>query len=320
MSKRPFPEFVAPMMANTVKEPFDHPDWIFEPKLDGYRAIAVIDEAGQPHLWSRNGLTLEIKFPAVFKAVRKLKLRSTILDGEIVAIDDQGIPRFQLLQKWQKQPTAPIAYYLFDVLWARGADVTGEAVLERRRQFKKIISDVPGIQIGGYTEGVGKELFALAKGKGMEGIVAKRKDSIYQPGRRTSDWLKIKARLQQEFVVGGFTEGKGSRKNLGALLLGAYRNGKLHYFGHSGSGFTEKGIQDALKRMKPLSIEKSPFINPPRVSEKIQWLRPKLVCEVTFAEWTDDEQMRQTVFLGWREDKDSRDVVKEMPSPTARSS
>jgi bifunctional non-homologous end joining protein LigD len=153
----------------------------------------------------------------------------------------------------------------------------------------------------------------------MEGIIAKRKTSVYQPGKRTSDWLKIKARLQQEFVVGGFTEGKGSRKNLGALLLGAYRNGKLRYFGHSGSGFTEKGIRDALKRMKPLSIEKSAFENPPRITEKIQWIKPNLVCEVTFAEWTEDEQMRQTVFLGWRDDKDPRPVVKEALSKCSDS-
>jgi bifunctional non-homologous end joining protein LigD len=268
MPKNSFPEFVPPMMANSAKDPFDDPNWIFEPKLDGYRAIAVIDQAGNAHLWSRNGLTLEIKFPAVLKAVKKLKLRSTILDGEIVAVDDKGMPRFQLLQKWQKQPTAPLAYYLFDLLWTEGVDMTAERVLERRRRLTQVVSAVPGLQLGSYVEGFGKELFTVAKAKGMEGIVAKRKDSIYRSGRRTSDWLKIKARLQQEFVVGGFTEGKGSRKNLGALLLGAYQNGKLHCFGHSGSGFTEKGIQDAVKRMKPLFTEKSPFENPPRVPEK----------------------------------------------------
>ena len=133
----------------------------------------------------------------------------------------------------------------------------------------------------------------------MEGIIAKRKVSIYRPATRTSDWLKIKARSQQEFVVGGFTEGKGSRQRLGALLLGAYRNGKLHYFGHSGSGFSEKGIDEALHRMKPLWTDKSPFDNPPKVKEKIQWIEPKLVCEVEFAEVTADEQLRQTTFLGW---------------------
>ena len=125
----------------------------------------------------------------------------------------------------------------------------------------------------------------------MEGIIAKRKESIYQLGRRTSDWLKIKARLQEEFVVGGFTEGKGSRQRLGALLLGAYRNGKLHYFGHSGSGFSEKGIDDALRRMKPLFMDKSPFENPPRIAERIQWVKPELVCEVAFAEMTAEERL-----------------------------
>ena len=137
-------------------------------------------------------------------------------------------------------------------------------------------------------------------------MIAKRKNSIYLPGKRSSDWLKIKARLQQEFVVGGFTEGKGSRQRLGALLLGAYRNGKLHYFGHSGSGFSEKGIDEALRRMKPLSIDNSPFENPPKVKEKIQWVEPKLVCEVEYAEMTADEQLRQTTFLGWRDDKDPK--------------
>jgi bifunctional non-homologous end joining protein LigD len=137
----------------------------------------------------------------------------------------------------------------------------------------------------------------------MEGIVAKRKTNLYRSGTRTSDWLKIKARLQQEFAVGGFTEGKGSRQRLGALLLGAFRDGKLHYFGHSGSGFSEKGMDEALRRMNPLSIDKSPFDNPPKVKEKIHWIKPKLVCEVEFAEITADEQLRQTTFLWWRDDK-----------------
>ena len=162
-----------------------------------------------------------------------------------------------------------------------------------------------------FVEGQGKALFDLAKTKGMEGIVAKRKNSIYRPGKRSSDWLKIKSRPQQEFVVGGFTEGRGSRKQLGALLLGAYQNGKLHYFGHTGSGFSEKGLKDALERMKPLFTDKSPSENPPRISEKIQWVKPKLVCEISFAEWTRGGELRQTVFLGWRDDKKPKEVVLE---------
>jgi bifunctional non-homologous end joining protein LigD len=228
-------------------------------------------------------------------------------------IDENGIPRFQLLQRFQKQPTAPTLYYIFDILWSEGEDITAKPIMDRRRVPERTIKPRAGIQVGSYVEGEGKALFDLTKKKGMEGIIAKRKDSIYHPGKRTSDWLKIKARLQQEFVTEIFAAAFAFRKSSDALLLGAYRNGKLH-FGHSGSGFTEKGIQDALKRMKPLFTEKSPFENPPRVPEKIQWVKPKLVCEVTFAEWTDDVQMRQSVFLGWRDDKDPWEVVKETPS------
>src|SRR5262249_43629470 len=168
-------------------------------------------ETGKPHLWSRNGLALEAKFPAIATAVSKLKLRSTILDGEVVAVDENGIPRFQLLQRFQKQPTAPTLYYVFDLLSYNGADLTGKPILGRRSVLERIIKPAAGIQLGQYVEGEGKALFELTKEKGMEGIIAKRKDSIYRPGKRTTDWLKIKARLQQEFVVGGFTAPKGPR-------------------------------------------------------------------------------------------------------------
>ena len=208
----------------------------------------------------------------------------------------------------------PILYYVFDVLWYDGEDLTGKPIMDRRRILEQIIKPTTGVQLGTYLEGEGRALFDIIRQKGMEGIIAKRKASICRPGARTSDWLKIKARLQQEFVVGGFTEGKGSRQCLGALLLGAYRKGKLHYFGHSGSGFSEKGIDDALQRMKPLSIDKSPFDNPPKVKEKIHWIKPKLVCEVEIAEITADEQLRQTTFLGWRDDKQPEDIVLESKS------
>jgi len=234
-----------------------------------------------------------------------LKLRSTILDGEIVALDEEGIPRFQLLQKWQKRPTAPVVYFLFDLLWHEGRDITSKTVVQGRERLEEIILPVDGIQVGGYIENRGKDLFDLAKEKGLEGIIAKRKRSTYQPGRLSSDWLKVKSRPQQEFVVCGFTEGKGSRKHLGALLLGAYRNGKLRYFGHSGTGFSEKGLKQTIERLKPLFIRRPPVENPPKIPEKIQWVQPKLVCEVAFAEWTEDEQLRQTTFLGWTDDKNA---------------
>ena len=169
MAKEPLPQFVAPMMASSVKEPFDSPDWIFETKIDGYRAIAVIDSAGKARIWSRNRLPLEPKFPMVLQAVDQLKLRSTILDGEIVALDKDGVPRFQLLQQWQKRPTAPVVYFLFDVLWSDGRDITAKIVLQRRARLEQIIAPVSGIQVGGYVENRGIDLFHLAKEKGLEG-------------------------------------------------------------------------------------------------------------------------------------------------------
>ena len=197
------------------------------------------------------------------------------------------------------------------MLWNDGTDITSKTVMERRAVLESILKPGAGIQLGSYLADKGKALFDLTKAKGMEGIVAKRKASAYRPGKRSADWLKITSRSQQEFVVGGFTEGKGSRKQLGALLLGAYRNGKLHYFGHAGSGFSEKGLRDALERMTPLFTDMPPFENPPRVPERIQWVKPKLVCEISFAEWTQDGELRQTVFLGWRDDKKAKDVVLE---------
>ena len=178
--------------------------------------------------------------------------------------------------------------------------------------LEKILKPKAGIQLGSYVENEGKALFHLTKEKGMEGIIAKRKDSIYRPGKRTSDWLKIKARLQQEFVVGGFTAPKGSRKYLGAVVLGAYTDGKLRHYGYAGSGFTEKGLKDAVDKMKPLFTEKCPFFNPPNIKEKIQWVQPTLVCEVEYAELTADDQLRQTTFLGWRDIKKAKEVVLEL--------
>jgi bifunctional non-homologous end joining protein LigD len=202
-----------------------------------------------------------------------------------------------------------VVYFLFDLLWSDGRDLTGKTVLQGRKRLQEIITPIAGLQVGGYIEKHGTDLFRLAKEKRMEGIIAKRKASIYRPGKRSSDWLKIKSRPQQEFVVCGFTEGKGSRKHFGALLLGAYRNGKLRYFGHSGTGFSEKGLKEAIDRLKSLFTDKSPVENPPKIPERIQWVRPELVCEVAFAEWTDDEQLRQTTFLGWRDDKSPEEVV-----------
>src|SRR5260221_5643711 len=309
MPRKPRPLFIARITASGAKELFNDRDWIFKTNWDGYRAIAVSASAGKARIWSRNHLPLEPKFPTIGAAVNQLGLCSTILDGEIVALDAEGIPRFQLLQQWQKRPTAPVVYFLFDLLWCDGRDLTGKTVLQRRERLREIVTPVPGIQIGGYIKNRGIDLFRLAKAKGLEGIIAKRKSSVYRPGKRSADLLKIKSRPQQEVVVCGFTEGKRSRKRFRALLLSAYRNGKLRYFGHSGTGFSEKGLKETIERLNPPFIRRPPVENPPGIPEKIQWVRPELVCEVAFAEWTEDEQLRQTTFLGWRDDKNPEEVA-----------
>jgi bifunctional non-homologous end joining protein LigD len=225
-----------------------------------------------------------------------------------------GYRGFSFCKGFKSNQRRPTLYYVFDILWHNGEDLTGKTIMDRRSCLERALKPREGVQLGSYVEGEGKALFNLMKEKGMEGIIAKRKDSIYRPGKRTSDWLKIKARLQQEFVVGGFTAPKGSRKHLGAVVLGAYTKGKLRHYGYAGSGFTEKGLKDAVDRMKPLFIDKCPFVNPPNIKEKIQWVQPKLVCEVEYAELTADDQLRQTTFLGWRDDKKPKEVVLEVPA------
>ena len=187
-----------------------------------------------------------------------------------------------------------------------------EIILERRKHLERILKTTAGIQPGSYVEAEGKALFKLTKEKGMEGIIAKRKDSIYSSGEAIVRLAQDQSSPPTEFIVVGFTEPKGSRKHLGAVVLGAYARGKLRHYGYAGSGFSEKGLKDAVERMKPLYIDKSPFVNPPSIKEKIQWVRPKLVREIEYAELTDDEQLRQTTFLGWRDDKNPEEVVLEL--------
>ena len=226
------------MQASSVKEPFDSPDWIFETKLDGYRAIAVIDSTGKARIWSRNRLPLEQKFPTVRGTTEEMSLRSTILDGEVVALDEEGIPRFQLLQKWQKRPTASVVYVLFDLLWDNRRDLTGKSVIQRRERLQEIITPVAGIQVGGYLERRGMELFQLAKEKGLEGIIAKRKASTYQPGPAISGLAE-----DQVTPTAGVRCLRIHRKHFGALLLAAYRDGHLRYLDIPAAGLAKNRIK-----------------------------------------------------------------------------
>jgi bifunctional non-homologous end joining protein LigD len=298
------------MLASPWTEPPEGPDWIFEVKWDGYRAIAIIEQS-KVQLLSRNGLSLEKKFEKVVTELRSLDLDSAILDGEVVAVDQNGIPRFELLQRFQQKPQGTLLYYVFDLPYLGGKDLTALPLLRRRELLKNVLPENEVIRFSGAVEGEGKRFFELASQRGLEGIVAKRKDSTYQPGRRSKSWLKIKSRMQQEAVIGGITEPSGSRKHFGALMLGVYDQGKLRYVGHTGTGFSDEMLKDILKRLTPYFTDSCPFDPRPKDSARVQWVKPRLVCEVAFQEWTSDGKLRAPAFLGLREDKSPMEVVRE---------
>lgn len=307
--KDPFPQTVKPMLATLVSEVKDDPNMAYEIKWDGYRGIALIQN-GKPHLYSRNNLSFNERFPELVASLSKIK-KETVLDGEIVAVNKKGHAGFQLLQSHLKTGEGSLVYYVFDVLYYDGFDLTGLPYLERRKVLEKILPGEPNIKISENVVGGGKAFFEVAKKQGLEGIIGKKLESTYQPGGRSKDWIKVKAKLEQEMIIAGFTKPAGSRVGFGSLLLGVYERGKLTYVGNVGTGFSEALIQDLMKRMKPLVTKKSPFAEDPKLKD-VTWLRPELVCEVTFQEWTSDGKVRQAVFLGLREDKNPDQVKKEV--------
>jgi bifunctional non-homologous end joining protein LigD len=306
---KPMPHSIKPMLATLVKEPFDHPDWIFEVKWDGYRAVAEIRDK-DVSLYSRNLISLNHKFFPIVEALRKFRFEA-VLDGEIVVVDDQGRPDFQMLQNYQKSGGGHLLYYVFDLLHFRGHDLTNLPLLRRKELLKKILPSSPKIK---FSDHVGKEgvlFFKAVKEKGLEGVIAKHSQSAYRMGRRSRQWLKVKTRLTQEGVIGGFTEPRGGRRCFGALVLGVFEGDELVYIGHSGGGFTTKTLREIREKMDPLIQKECPFKVKPETNAPVTWLKPKLVCEVVFHGWTDEGIMRQPVFLRLREDKAAHEVVRE---------
>lgn len=308
---KPMPQNIQPMLATLVSEPFDHPDWIFEVKWDGYRAIAELRD-GTASLYSRKGISFDKKFSPIVDALRKFGFEA-ILDGEIVVVDDQGHPDFQALQHYQDSGRGYLLYYVFDLLYLNGHDLTGMPLLRRKDFLKKILPRSPRIRLSGHVSKEGTLFYKVTKGKGLEGIVAKHTQSPYEAGRRSRNWLKVKAKLTQEGVIGGFTEPGGARKYFGALALGVYEGDKLIYIGHVGGGFGEKTLRGIREKLDPLIQKECPFAKKPKTNAPVTWVRPELVCEVVLTEWTEDGIMRQPVFLGLREDKGPREVIREKP-------
>ncbi len=310
------PHVIQPMLATPVAKPFDHPDWIFEVKWDGYRAVAEI-RGGNVSLYSRNGISFDKKYFPIADSLRKFGF-DAVLDGEIVVVDDQGRPDFEALQHYQDSGSGHLLYYVFDLLYFHGHDLTGLPLLRRKELLKKILPSAPRIRFSDHVWKEGVLFYAVAKEKRLEGIVAKHSQSLYETGRRSRQWLKVKTRLTQEGVIAGFTEPAGSRKYFGALVLGAFEGDELIYIGHVGGGFAANHLRDIRQRLDPLIQGESPFVLKSRNlagrdDRGITWVKPKLVCEVALSGWTGDRVMRQPVFLRLREDKTAREVMREMP-------
>jgi bifunctional non-homologous end joining protein LigD len=308
---RPMPHNIEPMLATLVKEPFDDPAWIFEVKWDGYRALAEVQD-GQVNLYTRNQISLNKKFPAIAEALQKLGV-DAVLDGEIVVVDDEGKADFQMLQNYQKSGRGYLIYYVFDLLFVNGHDLTGLPLFKRKELLKKLLPADKNLRFSDHVPKEGVLFFRVVRDKGLEGIVAKHAQSPYRMGKRSRQWLKIKTQLTQEGVIAGFTEPKGGRKYFGSLVLGAYEEDELIYIGHSGGGFGAENLRSIYEKLQPLVQDKCPFKTIPPSNTPVTWVKPQLVCEVTFAGWTEEGLMRQPVFSRLREDKTAWEVRREKP-------
>jgi len=302
---------VRPMLATLTAEPFDRPGWLFEIKWDGYRAIAHVHRKSV-RLVSRTGADFGPRYRPVVEALRVLG-HDAVLDGEVVVVDAEGRSHFQLLQNYQKTGRGDLRYYVFDLLSLDGRDLRARPLVERKKWLAKVISGRSVVQLSEHVEEKGRAFFRAAESKGLEGMIAKDGSSPYRAGVRSRDWLKVKTHLRQEAVVGGFTEPRGSRKSLGALLLGVYEGGELVYIGHTGGGLAMAQLTDLRARLNPLERKSSPFRTKPKPNAPVHWVKPEVVVEVTFREWTQDGIMRQPIFVGLREDKPARDVRREIP-------
>ncbi len=265
------------------------------------------------------------KFPEVTEALEELGLPDCILDGEIVALDAKGHTSFQLLQAYDLgRERPPLCYYVFDLLRLKGRDLTDQPLTKRKATLRKLFKDSDVIRYSDSLEGDVNELLKHAKKLGLEGLIGKRPDSVYEVGRRSGQWIKLKLHHEQEVVIGGYTQPAGSRKHIGALIVGVHADGKLQSTGKVGTGFDTKLLRELHERFQPLIQDKCPFANLPADSsgrwgqgitksemKHCTWLKPRLVCQVKFAEWTQDGRLRQPVFLGMREDKPAREVVRE---------
>ncbi|RJQ46132.1 MAG: DNA ligase D [Gaiellales bacterium] len=313
------PATVEPMLATLAAGPFDSPGYLFEVKYDGMRALARLDAGGSLSIRSRKGTEQAPRFPELGGLAGNFLARELIADGEIVALDERGVSRFQLLQERlnltgeaairSAAARVPAYYFVFDLLYLDGRDLRDLPLDERRGILERVLLPHGHVRLSEIFEASGTAFFAAARENGLEGIMAKRRDSPYR-GRRSRDWLKVKVTREQEFVVGGYTAPAGTRRHLGALLLGFYEGDDLVFAGSVGSGFSEAELVRLGELLEPLASAEPPFAAPPD-GRGVTWVKPELVASVKFAEWTREGSLRQPVYLGLRDDVAPRDVVRE---------
>ena len=324
--KSKVPANIKPMKATLVDEPFDEAGWLFEVKWDGYRAIANTRQ-DEVSLISRNNLPFEKYYP-INDALKKWGMNA-VLDGELLVLNEKGISDFSAMQNWRSEADGNLVFYIFDILWYEGKNLMGLPLIERQAILKDILpTDNDHIRQSKVFEANGIEFFAAAERMGLEGIIAKKADSVYTSDLRSKEWLKVKVQRRQEVVIAGFTKNEGTGKSFSALVLGVYdAKGDLQFVGKVGTGFSDKLQKEMMAQFTPLISKKSPFdyevdvdkptrFRPKRMGAKPTWLKPELVCEVAFAEVTDDGVFRQASFKGMRADKKAKDVILETPADT----
>ena len=302
------PRDIKPMLATAAEKAFDGDDWLFEVKWDGYRAVAEVDS--KIKLYSRNQQSFNTQFAEVVEALSSLRVPA-VLDGEVVAVDEQGRPHFEWLQNWRKAPQGQLLYCVFDLLWLDGHDLRAAPLWQRKEILRQILPESQVLRYSDHVRGQGVAFMAQAQTQQLEGIIAKHAESQYLPAKRSTRWQKIKTQLRQEAVIAGWTEPRGSRRHIGALVLGVYKGKELVYIGHSGGGPGATALEDIYRRLQPLERETSAFKQPPKTNSEVHWVQPKLLCEVSFTEWTKEGLMRQPILLGLRDDKPARQAVRE---------
>ena len=324
------PAFIEPMKATLLNEPPAGADWIYELKFDGYRALAM-KNGNSVRLFSSNAKDFTKRFPEIAEGISSLPARGAILDGEIVALDAEGRSSFQLLQAIELgEERPPIAFYAFDLLSLDGVKCLDQPLRSRRERLATLLrgAEEP-IRYSAAIKGDPRRLLQEIARRGLEGIIGKERDSVYEPGRRSRAWIKLKCLHEQEFVIGGYTPPEGTRQHFGALLVGYYEKEALRFAGKVGTGFNEALLKSLHRKMQALSREACPFAGMPGTTrsrwsksigspETLHWVEPRIVCQLRFTAWTHDGKLRHPVFLGVREDKDAREVVRERPAASNR--